>query len=118
MTLPTDLLVRRIIEAYLEGNSSEKLAYLFHEALAFLIAQALLEASEKYALKSAVLTGGVYQNTLLLELTIRKLEEGGMKVYTHHLIPPNDGGISLGQALAAQEILRREAERIQAKTSE
>ncbi len=118
MTLPTDLLVRRIIKAYLEGSSSEKLAYLFHEALAFLIAQALLEASEKYALKSALLTGGVYQNTLLLELTIRKLEEGGMKVYTHHLIPPNDGGISLGQALAAQEILRREAERIQAKTSE
>lgn len=31
-----------------------------------------------------------------------------MEVYTHHLIPPNDGGISIGQALAAQEILRRE----------
>ena len=50
----------------------------------------------------------VYQNTLLLDLTEQKLLEGGMEVFTHHLIPPNDGGISLGQALAAQEILRRE----------
>ena len=106
--LPTDLLVRQIVEQYLAGEESGALAYLFHEALASMIAGAILAESKKTGQKRAVLTGGVYQNTLLLELTSEKLEEGGMEVYTHHLIPPNDGGISIGQALAAQEILRRE----------
>ena len=108
MTLPTDLLVHRIIEERLSGTDAGKLAYLFHEVLASMIAGSLLAASGRTGIRRAVLTGGVYQNTLLLEMTDQKLKEGGMDVYTHHLIPPNDGGISLGQALAAQEILRRE----------
>lgn len=106
--LPTDHLVRKIIDAYLAGEDAGKLAYLFHEALASMIAQSLLTVSLRSGLKRAVLTGGVFQNTLLLELTGDKLKDGGMEVFTHHLIPPNDGGICLGQALAAQEILRRE----------
>ena len=108
MTLRTDLLVQRIIEERLEGADASALACLFHEAMSDMIAEALIEASGKTSLKRVVLTGGVFQNTLLLELTRRKLEEEQIKVYTHHLIPPNDGGICLGQALAAQEILRRE----------
>ena len=108
MTLPTDLLVRRMVEKRLSGKDTGELAYRFHEALASMIASALIAASKTTGLKRAVLTGGVYQNTLLLDLTEQKLLEGGMEVFTHHLIPPNDGGISLGQALAAQEILRRE----------
>ena len=107
MTLPTDLLVRKIIDERLSGGGAGKLAYLFHDALAFMTARSLLEASRQTGLKRAVLTGGVYQNTLLLELTDKMLTDGGMEVYTHRLIPPNDGGISLGQALAAQEMLQR-----------
>ena len=107
MTLRTDLLVRRIIEERLAGADAGELAFRFHEAMAGMIADALLEASRKSALKRIVLTGGVFQNTLLLELTRTKLEQEQMEVFTHHLIPPNDGGICLGQALAAQEILRR-----------
>ena len=110
-TIRTDLVVRQLIEAKLAGEDSSRLAYRFHDVLAGLIAKVLLLQSEKTGLKRAVLSGGVYQNTLLLELTRSALEQGNMTVYTHHLIPPNDGGISLGQALAAQEILRRRRNR-------
>ena len=108
--LPTDLLVRKVIEDRLAGADVEEIAFYFHSVLASMIAEALLLASRKTGIGRAVLTGGVYQNTLLLDLTSKILHSGGMEVYTHHLIPPNDGGISLGQALAAQEILRREEE--------
>ena len=107
LTLPTDTLVRQVIEDRLRGEDVGALSYRFHRILADLIAQALIDQSRKTGITRAVLTGGVYQNTLLLNLTRRSLEAGGMTVYTHHLIPPNDGGISLGQALAAQEIITR-----------
>ena len=49
----------------------------------------------------AALTGGCYQNTLLLELSVERLRKQGFSVLTHSLIPPNDGGVALGQAVAA-----------------
>jgi hydrogenase maturation protein HypF len=47
------------------------------------------------------LSGGVFQNRLLSRLTINALEEEGFEVLTHSLVPTNDGGISLGQAVIA-----------------
>jgi hydrogenase maturation protein HypF len=58
-----------------------------------------------------VLSGGVFQNLLLLSRTVALLEATGFRVLTHRLVPPNDGGLSLGQAVAAalisQSALRR-----------
>ena len=53
------------------------------------------------------LSGGVFQNKLLLKMTVARLEKQGFKVLTHSLIPPNDGGIALGQAVYAAKILER-----------
>jgi hydrogenase maturation protein HypF len=50
---------------------------------------------------TVALSGGVFQNRLLLRLTTATLEEAGLKVLTHHQVPANDGGISLGQAVIA-----------------
>jgi hydrogenase maturation protein HypF len=47
------------------------------------------------------LSGGVFQNRLLLKLTASALQREGFDVLTHHLVPANDGGISLGQAVIA-----------------
>ena len=66
-----------------------------------MIADACLMASGETGIKDVVLTGGVYQNTLLLKYSKRYLEEKGLKVLTHRMIPPNDGGICLGQAVYA-----------------
>jgi hydrogenase maturation protein HypF len=49
-----------------------------------------------------VLSGGVFQNIFLLEATFSLLRAEKFKVYTHHKVPPNDGGISLGQAVIAE----------------
>jgi len=52
-------------------------------------------------LGEVALSGGVLQNVKLLELTAPLLREAGLVVYTHSLVPPNDGGIALGQAAVA-----------------
>ena len=51
--------------------------------------------------KRVALSGGVFQNRLLLRLTTAALQREGFEVLTHRLVPPNDGGISLGQAVMA-----------------
>jgi hydrogenase maturation protein HypF len=52
-------------------------------------------------IKQAALSGGVFQNRLLLKLTSAGLNQAGFQVFTHHLVPCNDGGLSLGQAVIA-----------------
>ena len=59
-----------------------------------------IEISEESGIRTAALTGGCFQNRLLLSLVQDSLTERGMEVLIHHLVPPNDGGIALGQALA------------------
>ena len=96
-TLATDRIVKDLVEARLAGEDEAKLAYRFHYLLAKAISEAVfLKAGD---IKTAALSGGCYQNTLLLDLTKKMLEEKGFKVLIHSLIPPNDGGISLGQAV-------------------
>jgi hydrogenase maturation protein HypF len=54
------------------------------------------------------LTGGCFQNRLLTELTVARLEGEGIRVYWHQRVPPNDGCIALGQVIAAARGLRAE----------
>ena len=60
---------------------------------------------QQTGLKQVVLSGGVFQNGLLTEMVVPRLEKTGLTVLTHTLVPPNDGGISLGQAVAAGAML-------------
>ena len=99
LTLPTDRLVQDILSRRLAGESSDRLAMEFHRRLAGQIAGAVQEARKQTGLTSVALSGGVFQNRLLLELTVELLEQMNVHVLTHHLVPPNDGGIALGQAV-------------------
>ena len=96
--LNTQLLVQRIVEAKLQGSDSDRLAYWFHKILAEQITAVCVEARNVSGRQKAVLSGGVFQNRLLLRLTEERLTEEGFEVLRHRMVPPNDGGIAVGQA--------------------
>jgi hydrogenase maturation protein HypF len=84
-------------------------AYLFHRTLARGFADMAIMAGKEYNISTVGLTGGVFQNMMLLEMTKDFLEKEGFSVLIHSEVPPNDGGISLGQAfLAAGKLLKKE----------
>ena len=111
----TDLLFRFLLEKRLALTTSnrrdssednafgiQELAYFFHEGLALLLTEAAVQLSAENEVDTAALSGGSFQNALLLGLMEDKLKARGLKVLKHHLIPANDGGIGLGQAVVAR----------------
>jgi hydrogenase maturation protein HypF len=87
------------VQADLEaGRQRGEIAAAFHEGVAAAAAAACAGAGEP---GTVVLSGGTFQNVRLLESTRRKLEELGFEVLTHRQVPPNDGGLSYGQAVVA-----------------
>jgi hydrogenase maturation protein HypF len=96
----TNKLLLDIATRYMNGEDRDKLAYHFHRRLADIIIQNCILYRDKTGIGTAALSGGVYQNKLLLRLTEEGLLKAGFRVLRHSLIPPNDGGICVGQALA------------------
>ena len=105
--LPTLSLVKELAERKLAGENSNQLALHFHKGLAGMIVSACEKAREETGINTVALSGGVYQNKLLLDYSVTMLEERGFHVLRHHLLPPNDGGISLGQAVAEMRSLQK-----------
>ena len=97
----TDELFAWIVEQRLAGADPDGLAYAFHAGLAHIVEDACVRVRAKTGTSVVALTGGCYQNLLLLEMSVRRLRNQGFSVLTHSLVPPNDGGIALGQAVAA-----------------
>ena len=105
--LPTLTLVKELVERKLVGENSNRLALHFHKGLAEMIVSACEKAKKETGIDTVALSGGVYQNKLLLDYSVTMLEKRGFHVLRHHLLPPNDGGISLGQAVAAMRSLQK-----------
>jgi hydrogenase maturation protein HypF len=77
----------------------------FHQTIAIATAEACAIAAERASLDTVVLSGGVFQNKLLIGLTAGALEDAGLRVLTPRLLPPNDGQIAYGQvAVAAAQL--------------
>ena len=93
--------VRRAAEDLLEGVAPETVSAKFHQGVADLIASVASRVRDGRRLDRVVLSGGVFQNMFLLERARRALRREGFEVFTHNRVPPNDGGISLGQAAVA-----------------
>ena len=106
MILATDRLFSELLKRRLNGENVDHLAWAFHDALAELIVCACVEARQSTGIQTVALTGGVYQNTLLLERTLLRLRKEGFHILQHHLLPPNDGGVGLGQAVYAMQYLQ------------
>ncbi len=99
--LPTTALFTEIVKRRHSCENVSALAAAFHASLASLIGLGCRAAREKTGVSSVALSGGVFQNTLLLRLVERNLREDGFEVLRHRMIPANDGGLSLGQAACA-----------------
>ena len=94
-------LVRAAADDLAAGTAPPVIAARFHRGVAAAIAQVCLRLRERSGLGTVALSGGVFQNLLLLGQVVDLLEEAGFRVLTHARVPPNDGGISLGQAVVA-----------------
>jgi hydrogenase maturation protein HypF len=73
----------------------------FHNAVAALVADICVRLRTERGLNAVALSGGVFQNALLLSRTLNQLGALGFETYTNRRVPPNDGGIALGQAAVA-----------------
>ncbi|MCI8514944.1 MAG: carbamoyltransferase HypF [Lachnospiraceae bacterium] len=101
MILNTEKLVKMILDGRLAGEKPDRLAEFFHRELAKQIRAACVRASRKTGRRKVALSGGVFQNRLLLTYTVKELRENGLTVLLHSQVPANDGGLALGQATAA-----------------
>lgn len=95
-----------------EGVAIDAMALGFHEAVGDMIVALVEKIHEEINSKQVALTGGVFQNKILMEYTLSLLREKGFDVYYNISVGTNDGGISLGQAYIAMEYLKEKKENV------
>jgi hydrogenase maturation protein HypF len=83
------------------GAGTAAMAYRFHATVARAAVDVCTRIAGNSGLDRVVLSGGVFQNRLLTEMIYTGLLDRGLQIFTHRLVPPNDGGIALGQAAIA-----------------
>lgn len=95
------LAIRALVADLAAGESPAALARAFHNTVAAAVAEGCGRIRARDGVDRVVLSGGVFQNKLLTEMVLQLLEQDGFTVFTHRLVPPNDGGLALGQAMIA-----------------
>jgi len=96
-----------VVKDLQDGKSVEDISAKFHWTLICLFADLCTVLRKDRDLNRVVLSGGVFQNSILLTGLINALEERNFSVFSHQQVPTNDGGISLGQAVVAAAVSRR-----------
>lgn len=91
----------RMIADVRKGESKAAIAGLFHNTIARVAIQVCLELYQETGIRRVALSGGVFQNRRLFGQVYDGLRSKGLVPLVHHLVPCNDGGISLGQAVVA-----------------
>lgn len=94
-------LIQAVAADKLSGKPASLIAARFHNGTAQMVLQVCRAIRNRTGSQLVALSGGVWQNVTLLIKTINVLEQDGFTVYTHHQVPPNDGGLALGQAVVA-----------------
>jgi hydrogenase maturation protein HypF len=108
MQLDMRPMVEEIVRDLGRGASVGLISARFHNAMTAAIVEVCRRIRQQEQLTRVCLSGGVFQNMYLLKRTVRDLDKDGFQVFLHALVPPNDGGISVGQAAIANAILQRE----------
>ncbi len=93
--------IKEIVSDILDNISIQKISGKFHNTISNVICYVADRMRRETGINKVVLSGGVFQNALLTEKTVLKLVKLNFEVYLHSKVPPNDGGLSLGQAVVA-----------------
>jgi hydrogenase maturation protein HypF len=101
--------IATIVQEIARNRPINEISARFHNTLSAAIVEICCRIRKSDGLDRVCLSGGVFQNHLLLGLTAAELRRLGFGVFLHAMVPANDGGISLGQAVIANELLRRGA---------
>ncbi len=98
--------ISSIIKDIKKGKTKEAISRKFHNAVSNMVLELSLKLREETGINKVVLSGGVFQNRLITEKCVCLLKDRGFNVYVHQLVPTNDGGISLGQAIIGYQLTK------------
>ncbi len=108
LMMDTARIIHQLARDVLSGAQASRTAAKFHNTMARGIAEMLVRLSGNTGIKTVGLTGGCFQNKLLAETAASMLEKKGFEVLLHKDVPPNDGGIALGQAVSVRARLEKD----------
>ena len=95
-------LMRKIAQDVRRGEDRHIMAAAFHHAVANMVVDVAQRLRSETGIRTVGLTGGVFQNVLLAQLVEQRLAEKNFATLQHQIVPPNDGGLALGQAVIAR----------------
>jgi hydrogenase maturation protein HypF len=101
IVIDTRPLIRAVAADAVRGVPAAPMARRFHSTLVDMIAAVCGHLREATGITAVVLSGGVFLNAILTREVMARLGDDGFRVYRHRLVPPNDGGLSLGQLAVA-----------------
>jgi hydrogenase maturation protein HypF len=104
MIVDWEPMIRKILDEVRTHVPNPVIAAKFHNTLAAIV----VEVARRVGEPRVVLTGGCFQNRYLTEHVVQGLTGAGFSAYWHQRVPPNDGGIALGQVMAAQRAMKQE----------
>jgi hydrogenase maturation protein HypF len=106
LIIDTRPIIAAIVSERRRGTELADIARRFHWTVVEMVACVCKQISESTGISSVVLSGGVFLNALLIRETISRLNKSGLKVFRHRQVPPNDGGLCLGQLAIAAALIR------------
>jgi hydrogenase maturation protein HypF len=98
--------IAAIVRDIVARRPAPEISARFHNTLAATIVAVCSRIQASDGLRRVCLSGGTFQNLFLLRRTVAELRRRGFEVFLHATVPANDGGLSLGQAVIASELLR------------
>jgi hydrogenase maturation protein HypF len=105
----TGEIIHEVVEDLMAGRATGEISSRFHRTMAEVVAAGCEKIRGAGGTTAVALSGGTFQNMLLLRQVIKLLEGKGFQVYRHRRVPANDGGLALGQAILADMTFREEA---------
>jgi hydrogenase maturation protein HypF len=100
-------MMREIARQIVAENSPHRIARCFHDSIADMMNSVCNQLRERNGVDKVCLSGGAFQNFTLVARAAALLRRSGFRVFLHSQVPPNDGGVSLGQAVIGAAFLER-----------